>query len=167
MSKNQEQLQQHLALEYRFDVVADPDGGYVINFPDLPGCITQVETLDEVGPMAEEVRQLWIETAFDHGHAIPPPSYPEEYSGKFVIRIPRSLHRTLAENAKKESVSLNQYVTMRLARGNAQSQIEARLDCIEGHLKAIQHRPDNLGEKIASNDQSSIAEPFALVRQSD
>ncbi len=138
MSTSARSLQDYLALEYPFNVVADPDGGYVIVFPDLPGCLTQIENLDEVGPMAEEIRQLWIETEFDRGHKIPLPSYPEEYSGKFVVRIPRSLHRTLAENAKKESVSLNQYVTMRLARGDAQSQIEGRLDRIEGQLTAIQ-----------------------------
>jgi len=66
-----------LAREYSFTVVADPDGGYVIEFPDLPGCMTQVEELDEVGPMAAEIRKLWIETAYEEGMDIPSPSYPE------------------------------------------------------------------------------------------
>lgn len=137
MSKTIERLQQYLALEYPFNVVADPDGGYVILFPDLPGCMSQVESLDEVGPIADEIRQLWIETEFDRGNEIPLPSYPDEYSGKFVLRIPRSLHRNLAESAKREGVSLNQYATMRLARGDAQARIEDRLDGLEEHLEAI------------------------------
>ena len=74
-------LEEYLALEYPFNVIADPDGGYVIVFPDLPGCMTQVETLDEVGPMAEEIRTLWIETAYAQGQVVPLPMYPEEYSG--------------------------------------------------------------------------------------
>lgn len=138
MSTSAKSLRDYLAMEYPFNVVADPDGGYVIVFPDLPGCLTQVESLDDVGSMADEIRQLWIETEFDRGNAIPLPSYPEEYSGKFVLRIPPSLHRTLAERATQERMSLNQYATMRLARSDAQSQIESRLDRIEGHLKAIQ-----------------------------
>jgi antitoxin HicB len=64
-------LDDYLGLEYAFEVHADPDGGYVIVFPDLPGCMTQVESLDEVGPMASEIRKLWIETAHDEGMDIP------------------------------------------------------------------------------------------------
>jgi predicted RNase H-like HicB family nuclease len=103
-------LDVYLRLEYPFHVIADPEGGYVINFPDLPGCFTQADSIDEVPAMAEEARQLWIETEYDDGHAIPMPSYPEEYSGKFNLRLPKSLHRQLAERAETEGVSLNQYV---------------------------------------------------------
>lgn len=71
-------LSYYLGLKYPFDVVAEPEGGYVILFPDLPGCMTQVESFAEVGPMAEEARNLWIETAYDHGITIPQPSYSEE-----------------------------------------------------------------------------------------
>jgi predicted RNase H-like HicB family nuclease len=110
-------LADYLAMEYPLRVIADPGGGYVIEFPDLPGCMTQIENLDEVGPMATEIRELWIETEYDLGRDIPLPTYPEEYSGKFNLRLPRSLHRHLAEAAESDGVSLNQYVVMLLARG--------------------------------------------------
>ena len=135
VSERTERLRRYLTADYPFNVVADPDGGYVILFPDLPGCMTQVESLDQVGPMSDEIRRLWIETEFERGNAIPPPSYPEEYSGRFVLRIPRSLHRALAESAKREGVSLNQYAMMRLARGDAQARIEERLDGLEEGLR--------------------------------
>jgi antitoxin HicB len=121
-------LEYYLDLEYPFNVIADPDGGYVVIFPDLPGCMTQVETLDELPVMTEEARSLWIETEYDLGHDIPLPSEPEEYSGKFNVRLPRSLHRMLAESAGREGVSLNQYVLTLLSRGDAQARIERRLD---------------------------------------
>lgn len=111
-------LEAFLALAYPFNVVADPDGGYVIVFPDLPGCMSQVDTLDEVGPVAEEIRTLWIETEYERGADIPSPSYPEEYSGKFNVRLPRSLHRRLAEAAAREGVSLNQHVVALLSHGS-------------------------------------------------
>lgn len=59
-------LEETLAQEYRFEVIPDEeDGGYVIRFPDLPGCLTQVETLAEVADAAEEIRLLWLETEFE------------------------------------------------------------------------------------------------------
>ena len=134
-----EPLDHYLALEYPFNVVADPDGGYVVLFPDLPGCMTQVERLDEVGPMAEDARLLWLETTYEQGELdIPLPSYPEEYSGKFNLRLPRSLHRRLAESAERDGVSLNSYATELLGRGDAQERVERRLATLEARLDAIQ-----------------------------
>lgn len=132
-------LEAYLALEYPFQVHADPDGGYVIEFPDLPGCMTQIENLDEVGSMAAEIRKLWIETAYEEGMDIPPPSYPEEYSGKFLLRLPRSLHRQLAEGAERERVSLNHWVISILARGEAELRIERRLDELDRRLREMQN----------------------------
>lgn len=133
---NRKPLEEYLALEYAFNVIADPDGGYVITFPDLPGCLTQVEGLDELPAMVEEVRTLWIETAYEEGHHIPLPSYPEEHSGKFNVRLPRSLHRSLAEAAERDGISLNQYVATLLARGDAQARVESRLESLARRLEA-------------------------------
>jgi len=118
----------YLALRYPFTVEADPDVGYFISFPDLPGCMTQVEELDEIGPAAEEIRQLWIEAEYDQGADIPLPSAPGDYSGKFLLRVSRSLHRSLAMSAEREGISLNQYAATLLARGDAIAHVERRLD---------------------------------------
>lgn len=128
-------LDEVLAREYPFNVIADPDGGYVIVFPDLSGCMTQVETLDEVGPMAEEIRTLWLETEYDAGDDIPVPSYPEEYSGKFLLRIPKSLHRTLTVAAEREGVSLNVYACQLLGENHALMQVMHRMDGMEEQLR--------------------------------
>jgi predicted RNase H-like HicB family nuclease len=127
-------LNDYLALQYPFNVLADPDGGYVIVFPDLPGCMTQAETIDEIPQVAEEARRLWIETAYEDGEEIPLPSYPEEYSGKFVLRLPRSLHRRLAEVAAREGVSLNQYVVSLLSRAQAEDEVLRALARLEARL---------------------------------
>ncbi len=67
-------LGEYLALEYPFNVIADPDGGYVVEYPDLPGCITQVEDADEIIPMAKDARAVWLEIEYDQGIDIPLPS---------------------------------------------------------------------------------------------
>ncbi|MBI3978943.1 MAG: type II toxin-antitoxin system HicB family antitoxin [Chloroflexi bacterium] len=115
-------LDEYLSLEYPFTVIPDPDGGYVITFPDLPGCLAQVETLDQVQTMVEEVRAVWIRTAYEQGMDIPLPS-SGDYGGRFNVRLPRSLHRALAESAKRDGISLNQYVVMLLSGGHSRQQL--------------------------------------------
>ena len=118
-TRTREPLDYYLGHSYPFRASADPEGGYVITFPDLPGCMTQVENAAEIGPAAEEARRLWIMTEYEDGESIPFPSYPEVYSGKFNLRLPRSLHRRLAELAEREAVSLNQFVVSLLAERSA------------------------------------------------
>ena len=122
-STTRKALEHYLDLQYPFVVHADPDGGYVIVYPDLPGCLSQAETLDEIPAMAEDARAGWIETEYEEGRNIPEPSH-QEYSGKFNVRIPKSLHRSLADAAAQDGVSLNQYVVMLLSSGNTYMQIE-------------------------------------------
>ncbi len=117
-------LEYFLKLEYPFDVIADPEGGYVVEFPDLPGCLTQVETLEEIPYMVEDVRSGWLECEYDRDPTdIPLPSYPVEYSGRFDVRIPKLLHRLLSDAAERDGVSLNQYVVALLARGEAEDRV--------------------------------------------
>jgi len=110
-------LEFYLNLSYPITVHPDPDGGYVAEIEELPGCMTQAETLDEVFKAIEDARQVWIRGTYEMGQDIPLPRDMEEYSGKFMVRIPRSLHRNLVRAAKREGVSLNQYVTSLLAAG--------------------------------------------------
>ena len=130
-------LEYFLELQYPFNVIADPDGGYVIEFTDLPGCITQAETLEEIPVMSEDARTGWIETEYERGASIPLPSQPIEYSGKFNVRLPRSLHRALAASARVEVVSLNQYVVMLLSRGDAVSRMEQTTKRDETPVRAV------------------------------
>lgn len=111
------ELEYYLSLRYPVTVHPDPEGGFVGEIEELPGCMTQAETLDEVFQAIEDARQLWIQTAYEEGQDIPLPRDMEKYTGKFVVRIPRGLHRDLARAAKREGVSLNQYVTSLLSAG--------------------------------------------------
>jgi predicted RNase H-like HicB family nuclease len=133
-------LAAHLAVDYPFRAVADPDGGYVILFPDLPGCMTQVDTIEEIGPAAREIKELWIETEYESGHDIPDPSFPPEYSGKFNVRLPKPLHRALAESAEAEGVSLNQYVLTLLADGDRRTRTQAPQEAAPGPSASRQRR---------------------------
>jgi len=86
-------------------------------------CLNEAQTIVQA---IEEARQLWIKTAYDEGQNIPLPRDMEEYTGKFVVRIPRGLHRDLVRAAKQEGTSLNQYVTSLLASGISQDIMETQ-----------------------------------------
>lgn len=111
------ELEYYLNLRYPVTIHPDPESGFVAEVEELPGCMTQAETLDEIFKAIEDARQLWIETAYNEGQDIPLPRDMEKYPGKFLVRIPQWLHRDLARAAKREGVSLNQYVTSLLAAG--------------------------------------------------
>ncbi len=71
---SREPLEHYLNLRYPLTVYSEPEGGYVAMIKDLPGCITQGETPDEIMANIEEARQLWIETVYEHGDEMPLPS---------------------------------------------------------------------------------------------
>ncbi|ACV64570.1 protein of unknown function UPF0150 [Desulfofarcimen acetoxidans DSM 771] len=110
-------LQYYLELPYRVLLHPAEEGGYAIEIPELPGCISQGETLEEAYKMIQDAKICWLETALEDGIEIPEPvKIQNEYSGKLNIRIPKTLHRLLAEKAKDEKVSLNQYIMYQLSR---------------------------------------------------
>lgn len=112
-------LEYYRELNYPITVYRAEEGGYVAEIEDLPGCITEGETLEEVTQRIDDVRNAWMETAYEDGIEIPLPRTDEEYSGKFMVRIPKYLHRRLAEQAKREGVSLNHLVGSVLSGGTS------------------------------------------------
>lgn len=109
-------LDHYFRLPYRIILHPDETGGYVAAIPDLPGCVSQGETAQEALAMLEDAKRAWIEIALEDGIPVPEPD-TEEYSGRLVVRMPRSLHRALARQAREENVSLNQLILYHLARG--------------------------------------------------
>jgi antitoxin HicB len=142
-----------LEQKYPFSVTPDPDGGYFISYPDLPGCISQVDEPAEIGPAAEEIRTLWLETAHEQGVDIPLPRGGAEYSGKFVVRVPRHVHRRLAESAALDGVSLNQYVVSLLASDDALTRVERRLAEIDRRIGVLETNGGSHSREAASRQQ--------------
>ena len=92
------------------ELTPDDGGGFLIEFPDLPGCMSDGETVDEAIVSGYDAVQCWIAVAKEKDRDIPLPSDVENQSGKWVQRVPRSLHARLTRQAKREHVSLNTLV---------------------------------------------------------
>jgi len=126
-------LSYYLALKYPFRADVDETGEYVVTFPDLRGCFTGAEELENLPAMIKEGSSLWLESMYAGDLAMPEPTLLDldEPSGKFNVRLPKGLHRALTEGADLQGVSLNQYVVALLSRGDAQARIEQRLSDLE------------------------------------
>lgn len=109
-------IEYYMRLPYRVDIYPEDDG-FTAVVPDLPGCMTCADSLDEVWEMIEEAKELWLQVALEDGSYIPEPApvETEEYSGKFIVRLPKSLHRQISQRAQAEGTSLNQLVLSMLA----------------------------------------------------
>ena len=113
-------LNDYFTMNYRMEIVEDKDeGGFVVSFPELPGCITCGETVESAVANALDAKKAWLEAAMEDGIENHEPDSLEDYSGQFKLRIPRSLHRSLAEHSKKEGISMNQYCVYLLSRNDA------------------------------------------------
>ena len=85
------------------------EGGYVASYPELRGCLTCGDTIEAVVANAEDCKREWLAAAMEEKLEIPEPSDASDYSGQFKLRIPKSLHKSLAEHSKAEGISMNQY----------------------------------------------------------
>jgi predicted RNase H-like HicB family nuclease len=96
---------------------SDEDEGYIAIAPDLPGSSAFGESESEALRELDDAITGWIAAAKAIGNPVPPPSTPgKQHSGKLLVRMPRILHRDLAEEALREGVSLNQYVVFVLSK---------------------------------------------------
>ncbi len=113
-------LEYYLSLPYKLEITPDTEeGGYVAAYPELPGCLTVGETMAEAVKNAEDAKAAWLEAAIEDGIVINEPQSTEKYSGQFKLRLPKSLHKALAEHAKLEGISMNQYCLYLLAKNDA------------------------------------------------
>ena len=113
-------IDEYMRLPYRMEVIPDTaEGGYVVRFPELPGCLTCADTLEEAVRNAADCKKEWLTAAMEDGIDIPEPASEDEYSGQFKLRIPKSLHKSLAEHSKAEGISMNQYCLYLLAKNDA------------------------------------------------
>jgi predicted RNase H-like HicB family nuclease len=67
-------------LNYKILLKKEPEGGFTVFTPSLPGCITYGDTLDEAIEKAKEAIELYIESLKAHGEEIPTEENILEYT---------------------------------------------------------------------------------------
>ena len=117
-TKKNKKVKEYLELPYNFIVqpIKDESGFYFYaRVLELDGCQSTGETFEEAYENVKKAMELWIEEKLEAGLEIPLPVGYDDFSGKFVVRIPKSLHYKLTVEAEREGVSLNQYALYKLS----------------------------------------------------
>jgi len=105
-------IRHYLDLPYTFILRTDEEGDVVARVDELPGCVTHGKDASEALDNLREGMEAWIAERIESGQPVPEPAVEEPLpSGKWVQRVPRTLHRRLSLAAKNEGVSLNSFVT--------------------------------------------------------
>ncbi len=112
-------IDDYMKKAYRMEIVEDKDeGGFIVAYPDLPGCISCGETIESAVVNAIDAKKVWLEAAIEEGIEINEPDSLDDYSGQFKLRIPKSLHKSLAEHSQREGISMNQYCVYLLSKND-------------------------------------------------
>ncbi|MCB0164356.1 MAG: type II toxin-antitoxin system HicB family antitoxin [Anaerolineae bacterium] len=142
----QEKLDYYLSLPYTIEVIQDvEEDGTVVWFAqvaELPGCMTESNTFAELEEMIKDAMISWIETALADSQTVPKPRSGESYSGKFVVRVPKSLHRELAEAAEQDGVSLNTFINVALARSLGTYSVSTKTENSKADVQVTTYLPD-------------------------
>ncbi|MFN9450311.1 MAG: type II toxin-antitoxin system HicB family antitoxin [Rubrivivax sp.] len=106
--------------DYPFEVrpLSEEDGGgYLVAFPDFAECISDGETIEEAIENGRDALKATVAALKAKKLPVPAPNSGGVASGKFVARVPRTVHAQLATRAKAEGVSLNTLVLTFIAQG--------------------------------------------------
>lgn len=109
MQKKVKDLNYYMNLRYEARIQKS-DTGYFAEIPDLPGCMTFCEEFDQLEEMIEDAKKAWFEMSIEDNVEIPEPKEDKDFSGRFLLRLPKSLHRKLSNQAERDGVSLNQHI---------------------------------------------------------
>ena len=116
-NKLEKALSDYLRLPYTIELRRDDEGDFIARIKELDGCVADGQDEMEALGNLEVAKQLWLAAAVRSGQAIPLPAEDDELpSGKFLTRVPRSLHKKLNDLAKREGVSLNHLVAVSLSQ---------------------------------------------------
>jgi len=143
MMKTDKNLDYYMNLDYPMEIQKIPDdlgGGYDVSIPFLGKHLFHGwgKTIEDAIADLNVVKKELFERYLREGLPIPEPPVEEEtYSGKFIIRLSKTLHRRLAQSAKKEGVSLNQYVITLLAANTIQHELRGTLEEVRHEVKSI------------------------------
>ena len=107
-------------IDYPFEIrplTAEEGGGFLISYPDFSDCISDGATVEETLANGKDALKATIAALKAKDLAVPAPNSGGVASGKFVARVPKTVHAQLATRAKAEGVSLNTLVLTFIAEG--------------------------------------------------
>lgn len=147
-----------LSRSYSRMIIPESDGSFRGEMLEFPGCFAIGDTPSEALSNLEDAAKWWIAAALEQGQRIPPPMEDNNgFSGRFLLRVPKSLHKKAALYAEREGVSLNQFVTYSVAETVGERHvstymfvnISGRVSSTAGGATRLQAQPLTIGHSVA------------------
>ncbi|MEQ9643055.1 MAG: toxin-antitoxin system HicB family antitoxin [Alphaproteobacteria bacterium] len=115
MDNLQAKVMEHLRKPYARVVTPEDDGTFRAEILEFSGCLATGDTAAKALEALERVAESWLEFVLEKGQRVPDPIETAEYSGKLMLRLPKSLHKKAAHAADRDGVSLNQFIVSSVA----------------------------------------------------
>ena len=154
------ELKDYMSLKYRINLrpLSEEDGGgWVAEAVELPGCMSDGATPEEALRNLEGAKEAWIAVSIEKGYVIPVPvaEVEPEYNGRITVRLPKTLHRKIAEAAKNDGMSLNSYLLYLVSENHASSFANKALQICQKDMSARADQYFSLIMKRSARKQDS------------
>lgn len=117
---------------------SDEDGGYIATVREFPGLSAFGETRAEAIKEAEAALVGFLKVYKEEGCELPEPETSKQFSGQFRLRLPKSLHASLSEEADEEGVSLNSHISHLLSERHHLRNIERDIGILKRCMQSMQ-----------------------------
>jgi predicted RNase H-like HicB family nuclease len=165
-------LQYYMKIPYSIRIIPEEAGGYFVEIEELSGCMTQGDTIEEVMKNINEAKELWLESAIEDGFEIPKPKEMEEYSGKFLVRLPKYIHKRISHIAEREGVSLNQMIVSLLSERSIIKEIRSeiksiywKMDKMKTELYELNSKPQLLSSNAKGIYKERISSSAGIIKE--
>jgi antitoxin HicB len=155
----------HEILNRPYQRVLIPDaesGTFAAIIAEFPGCISQGDNPAEAYSNLEDAAQAWLESALESGIPIPEPEADREesfFSGRIVLRMPKSMHRDAVKEAEREGTSLNSFLLTAVAAKLGQDSVRNELSALRRELLEAINQPLLFAGMAAHREAPTPAEP--------
>jgi len=139
MSARRRSPKEILQRPYSRVLIPDEESGtYTAQILEFPGCVSEGDSPSEAYERLEKVAESWIRVALDLGQEIPEPAVLQEYSGRVLVRFPKSVHRRAAEYAERDGTSLNQFIVAAVSEKIGERGVQNDLrDYLENFMTSV------------------------------
>ena len=160
------EIAEYVARSYSRVLVPDSSGRYFAEVLEFPGCFSEGNTPGEAMENLNQAMEAWIEAALDTGQAIPDPIATAGYSGRVLLRLPKSLHREAARRAEMDGVSLNQYLVAAIAaRAGADDLADRVADRLARRLRIVGYM--GMSVSTSSQPEPKTIAPMGQLEEGD
>jgi len=136
-SRASTQVRKLLAQTYARVLIPEAGGTYSAEILEFPGCSSRGATPAEAYANLEREAEVWLTKWLAQGKEAPRPLNNSATSGRFALRLPKSLYVRASQAAARDRVSLNQYIANAVAERVGASASLSAFDGVVSELRKL------------------------------